>query len=184
MAEGTCSTPGCDSPHGRLRRGWCDRCYYRWYRAGIDDERRAGVERRFWAKVKKTPTCWLWQRALDEWGYGRFGGGSAHRVAWRFAYGPVPKGLQVLHRCDNPPCVRPDHLFLGSQADNMADMVVKGRALRGERNPNAKLTWEAVRAIRAQHAAGVSKHSLSRQFGVDRTVITSIVDGLTWKEPS
>lgn len=87
---------------------------------------------RFWAKVRKTNTCWLWIGATIKGGYGSFGGikckvGMAHRFSWTLHNGPIPAGLDVLHRCDTPPCVNPEHLFLGTQTDNSRDMVQKGR---------------------------------------------------------
>lgn len=96
---------------------------------------------RFWAKVNKTPTCWLWTANRLPKGYGVINVGGragsqqlAHRVSWELHFGPIPDGLWVLHRCDNPPCVRPDHLFLGTVQDNVDDMVTKGRAnFRGGR---------------------------------------------------
>lgn len=105
--------------------------------------------RRFWAKVTQdgpVPVhrpelgpCWLWLAATNPSGYGKMSKGghaaplvAAHRLSWELHYGPVPDGLFVLHRCDNPPCVRPDHLFLGTHDDNMADATAKGR-MRGTR---------------------------------------------------
>ncbi len=90
------------------------------------------LEQRFWPKVEKTGTCWVWQGATDSHGYGQIheeprGHSQAHRVSWELAYGPIPEGLDVLHCCDNPPCVRPTHLFLGTQLDNNLDAINKGR---------------------------------------------------------
>lgn len=87
---------------------------------------------RFWEKVEKTDGCWLWTASLTNKGYGEFRLNEpspilAHRVAYELAHGPIPPGLFVCHHCDNPPCVRPDHLFLGTQKDNAQDMVRKGR---------------------------------------------------------
>lgn len=90
----------------------------------------------FWAKVNKAGECWNWTACVTELGYGKFGAGTrgwvrAHRFSWELHNGPIPAGMSVLHRCDNPACVRPDHLFLGSIAENSRDMVAKGRSSRG-----------------------------------------------------
>lgn len=96
---------------------------------------------RFWRRVDKSGPCWIWTGAQGHHGYGRIGIGGhdgptvlAHRVAWELSNGPVPEGLCVLHRCDNPPCVNPDHLFVGTQADNIRDCKEKGRMRNGRGN--------------------------------------------------
>lgn len=95
---------------------------------------RRSFEERLWEKVDKAGDCWVWTAGRNPKGYGRIGRGGrgegvvlAHRAVWELANGPVPEGLFVLHRCDNPPCVRPNHLFLGTKADNNQDMASKGR---------------------------------------------------------
>lgn len=92
------------------------------------------IKDRFWSKVNKTDTCWLWTARTNNWGYGAICAGGmnngwlrAHRVAWELTNGPIPKGAYVLHKCDVPACVNPDHLWLGSLKDNTQDMMRKGR---------------------------------------------------------
>lgn len=108
------------------------------------------------------------------------GRGYAHRIAWEEANGPIPPGLFVLHKCDNPPCVRPDHLFLGTNLDNIRDMVAKGRSRRGERNVNAKLTGADIPVIREMAAAGLGTTAIGLEFGVSDTAIRHILAGRTW----
>jgi hypothetical protein len=158
------------------------------------------VKRRFipkvQAKVKKGTEpgdCWVWTGAKSSDGYGRlvvlgqrFG---AHRIAWVFANGPIPTGLFVCHRCDNPACVNPAHLFAGTHAENMRDMAAKGRQRgsghgrgpRGEKHHLAKLTWASVAEIRRRHAAGESGRSLARAYGMSEFAIRKVIDGTTWK---
>jgi hypothetical protein len=102
---------------------------------GVFVHRRTAIADRFWAKVEKMPDgCWVWQAARSVSGYGLLapsggvrGDRRAHRVSWELHNGPIPAGLWVLHSCDNPPCVNPDHLFLGTRSDNMRDCASKGR---------------------------------------------------------
>lgn len=120
-----------------VSRGWCQKHYTRWVRHGspMTTKRTASdvpLADRFWAKVDISGDCWLWSGAIyAESGYGRLSfqrkALGAHRVAWQLVNGPIPDGMLVCHRCDNPPCVRADHLFLGTQSDNIADMWAKGR---------------------------------------------------------
>lgn len=95
-------------------------------------------ESRFWCKVRKTAGCWFWIAARFQQGYGVFQDEGkalrAHRVSWEMAHGKIPAGMHVLHTCDNPSCVRPDHLFIGTNADNMRDRDSKGRQAKGERH--------------------------------------------------
>ena len=137
------------------------------------------IERRFWSKVNKTSDCWLWVGAADRQGYGRIKTSTtvlAHRKSWEIHNGPIPDGLLVCHKCDNPPCVRPDHLFLGTNDDNMADMVQKGRAPR-----QSRLTDIEVATIRRRYADGERwPRSLAREFGVSRSTIYYIVRRKTW----
>lgn len=144
---------------------------------------------RFWAKVVKTDGCWRWLGyTVDRYGRIALDGGrgapcaGAHRVSWELHNGPIPEGMCVLHRCDNPPCVNPDHLFLGTQLDNIADRVRKGRNgdLSGQNNGRAKLTSEQVLEMRSRHRGGESYRVLGIAFGVSWGHVGHIVKGDNW----
>ncbi len=141
-------------------------------------------EQRFWSKVQRSDGCWEWQGSLAVGGYGQIMSSRrrcfTHRASWEINVGTIPPGLHVLHRCDNPSCVRPDHLFLGSHADNMADKAAKGRAAR-ERNGNAKLSEADVIAMRFAHViAGVTGVSLGPAMGVTVQHANAILRRATW----
>lgn len=142
---------------------------------------------RFWPQVQAVESgCWEWTGFRDRDGYGRIRTSrrdAAHRAAWLLSHFVIPEGMHVLHRCDNPPCVNPAHLFLGTQPVNVADMTAKGRAqkARGERNANAKLTEQDVRHIRAAVQAGASVRGLARELGVRHGAIQFIVSGKAWR---
>lgn len=130
--------------------------------------------------------CHEWTSSRFASGYGRIkiAGRSyrAHRVAWEMAYGEVPENQFVLHHCDNKPCVRLDHLFLGTHDENMADMVVKGRAAT-ERNRHARLSRRQVEEIRDRYATGLVKQTaLADEYGVTQSTISSIILGKTWTD--
>lgn len=149
---------------------------------------------RTWSYVERGEgACWLWTGALNAYGYGqisrpgkRGGNVTAHRAIFELhSGGPIPDGLFVLHRCDTPKCVNPAHLFLGTQADNIADMMAKGRCrsrgLSGERNGIAKLNEETVRRIRERYAAGgVSQQQLADEAGVTRAAISAVLTRKNW----
>jgi hypothetical protein len=136
-------------PHGILGKRKCKDCNNAWARAYIlkrNKGRRGPVivplEERFWLKVQKTETCWLWIGAHHPQGYGNITVSKgktkpAHILSWEIHFGPIPEGMKVLHSCDNPPCVKPDHLFLGTQTQNIADMDAKGRRSRGKAHSDA-----------------------------------------------
>jgi len=131
--------------------------------------------------------CWLWAAAYQLNGYGqfRFNGlhQMAHRVSWQLFRGNIPAGMHVLHDCDTPACVNPDHLFLGTHADNMADMKDKrrhpGGGVRGSRHPDAKLTESDVVAIR--NTVGLSTYKLGAIYGVDHSTIWEILKRKKWR---
>jgi hypothetical protein len=154
----------------------------------------ATVEERFWRKVdKREPDeCWPWTGAHLPEGYGlMYKSGRprrwhrSNRLAYELLVGPIPDGLHVLHRCDNPPCCNPAHLFLGTQADNNRDRDQKGRnngyKIRGAANGRAKLMPEQVAEIRRLYAAGgVSQQTLADRFGVKQPQISRLVLGLQY----
>ncbi len=169
---------------------------------------RRSAEDRFWAKVEKTAGCWNWTGGTVRGGYGWFWiegeiREQAHRLSWKWAKGEIPAGIMVLHDCDNPACVRPSHLYLGDNDDNMRDRTKRKRhwanlrpkehkahmasirftdGLPGERNPMAKLTWDKVRQLRAR--ASETRTSLAREFGLSLQCVCNVLNGKTWKEAS
>ena len=146
---------------------------------------------RLFSKVEKTDGCWLWRGAMDGAGYGmifiaktpRHITNKTHRVSWELANGPIPNKLFVLHRCDTPACLRPDHLFLGTQAENIRDMVSKGRQARikpkGEVHGMSKLTDPIVRAILANKTA--SGVALAEVYNVSPSTISLVRKRRIWR---
>lgn len=149
--------------------------------------RRKSIEERFWPKVLKSDGCWLWIAGLTSTGYGQFPSGGherygarplkAHRVAWELTYGPIPPNTEIRHKCNTPRCVRPDHLELGTHADNMADMSRAGY------HSNRKLTMEQAREIRQLHTTGIGAHRLGKQFGIAKKNVFLILSGKHYREP-
>jgi len=138
------------------------------------------IEKRFWRYVEMTDGCWLWTGSRNSKGYGLIDDNSgrslrAHRVSWKIHFGPISPGLQVLHKCDNPPCVNPAHLFLGSSLDNTRDCISKNRF-------PSKLTSSQVIKIRQRFADGdITRQQLADEFNVDRSTIGLIIRRKTWK---
>jgi hypothetical protein len=161
----------------------------------MHDKRITPIADRFWPKVDRSGECWVWTASKMPDGYGQIGVEGhrpkrAHRVSWELHFGPIPPGMLVLHRCDNPPCVRPDHLFLGTSRDNTLDMVGKrrhGSQRYPERLPSGvnhwrhrpdrqRLTDDQVKSIRTRYAAGgVSLVALAREYHVSEASIRMIV---------
>ncbi len=144
---------------------------------------------RFWEKVQKTEGCWLWTANVNHAGYGKYWDGedlvSAHRHSWTIHNGPIPAGMLVLHKCDNPPCVNPDHLFLGTHLDNNLDTLRKGRrgynGAPGEQNSHSKLTAAKVHDIRRRGDAGEPVYLLAKEYRVGWTAVDRIVKREAWK---
>jgi hypothetical protein len=160
------------------------------------DQARSPKQRILDRVEKQANGCWIWTGPLNHSGYGYLVAGSrqrgdrkhwlAHRLMWRETHGHLPIKMCVLHRCDTPACVNPEHLFLGTHDDNMADMVAKGRSKAcshaGMRNPAAKLTAAKVRAARHDYREnGVSFDELADRYDVTRHAISDAVYGRTWK---
>jgi hypothetical protein len=161
------------------------------------------VTQRFWSYVNKSGDCWLWMGAKQASGHGVMSIGKrghvrVHRFSWQIHKGEIPSGLCVCHHCDIPNCVNPDHLFLGTLSENIRDMLRKRRHIKGEQSHNAKLTEEAVRAIRRDYvprAKGMhrgiwknkgatlpgSTEDLARKYGVNAMQIERVVKHITWR---
>jgi len=139
------------------------------------------LAKRFWPKVNKDGDCWLWTASIKPAGYGQFHlyiEGKrhtlyAHRVAWEAANGPIPEGQCVLHKCDNPVCVNPGHMFLGSHADNALDKARKMRAAK-------KLSVLEVQMIRIHAAAGFTQREIAKDFGISQGTVHIILSRKGW----
>jgi hypothetical protein len=141
------------------------------------------MEEHFDCLIEKTADCWLWSGSKDKDGYGIYHvcrvTKKSHRIAWEIAFGEIPKGLCVLHRCDNPACVRPDHLFLGTHADNVRDKHNKGRQGKG----NTSIPDETVRKIIAMRKeTGATFMAIGSAFGISHSQASRIFSGRSRKK--
>lgn len=185
----TCSESGCEGKH--YGRGLCKRHYHRAWTAGnLEAYTRTLVKpgatlderlRNIGWTVHHDTGCWAWNGSLSSHGYGQLAVGgkrpeTASRVAYEAWVAPIPPGMAVCHRCDNPPCINPEHLFLGSKAVNNADMRNKRRDANGERHAGHRLTDEQVAQIRARYAGGgVYQKDLAEEYGVSQQLVSLIV---------
>ena len=144
---------------------------------------------RFWEKVEKRPNgCWIWTSYVNKDGYGMlsYSGKTerSHRFVWMMEYGEIPAGMCICHKCDNPACVNPDHLFLGTQRQNIVDMCSKERQRgsgKGERHHMSKLTREQVLEIRELYESGqYTIRKLADVYPVGRSMVWYIVSGKNW----
>jgi len=162
----------------RAIRKFCSRACY---------GNRFNTESRFWSSVHRCDDehCWIWIGPKQPYGYGVFSIKKrkwlAHRLSFKLTYGCFDSNMQVLHHCDNPSCVRPSHLFLGTPKDNMDDKVRKGRQLKGETVPQSKLTEDDIRAIRSARSLGETLTSLATRFNVTDNNILHITLRRTWR---
>ena len=160
--------------------------------------KKGNLEERFWEKVDKSPglgpngECWFWRGVTAGAGYGVIGLGSrklgkeyAHRVIWVLMNGPIPEGLFVLHTCDEPLCVNPKHLWLGTPKDNVRDMLKKGRGRAGgppgEKHGMSKLTDEKVRWLRWFYEDGWSQDQIANMLGVSQNTVSRAIRSECWK---
>lgn len=185
-----CSIAHCG--RNAVARGYCTNHYYALRKHGdatkVVQKQYHGLtlEERFLRYVKKEPGCWKWLSYIDANGYGRLNYKGrpmlASRISYLLHFGDIPDGMAVCHKCDNPSCTNPDHLFLGTQADNVADMEQKGRARKrgktGTDHHSAKLTDDSIRDIRG---SGKSDAENAAKYGVSRATIHSIRLGKTWR---
>jgi hypothetical protein len=144
-------------------------------------------QERLWSKVARPFNgCWEWPGCKTEFGHGLMGRAykveRTHRLSWEDVNGPIPEGLVICHKCDNPACIRPDHLFIGTHAINSADMRAKNRgvnppALPGAQNPAAKLTGRQVSAIKRSNGP---QRIIASKYGISKSQVGRIKQGLSW----
>lgn len=182
---------------------WCDKkltekqikngnrfCGYSCSNKWAADQRAIPAEVRFWNFVDKSGDCWVWTGGTDKDGYGVFNARTkrytkAHRFVYRLAYGQIPKGKIICHHCDNPSCVNPEHIYLGTYKTNAQDMARRGRMKKqnGTDNHAAVLNWEKVRKIREMWQSGkYTQKAIADYFNVSRGCITGIIYNVNWKE--
>lgn len=155
---------------------------------GVNQHSVLDMPERFMSKLTKADSgCWLWNGSISNIGYGVFpynGENKAHRVSYAYFVGDIPPGKKILHKCDVRNCVNPDHLFIGTQADNVADMMKKGRNKTtpkyADKNPMAKATWEIVADIRNGVESGIRQCDMAVKHGLSRMTVSRIVRKESW----
>ena len=148
--------------------------------------KRRPMEDRFFDKVIKKPGCWAWGGHINEHGYGRMLSSEprtlilAHRASWVIHCGPIPSGLLVLHRCDNPGCTKPSHLYIGTQSDNMRDRALRTWRPIGEKHPRTHLKDSDIAKIRKLHREGNPPKDIATVFCITRTAVYDITQRRCW----
>lgn len=187
-----CTIEGCSNKH--LARGYCNKHLIRFKKYGdplITVKRNfkgLSIEERFMKFIDKSENgCWIWNGHLSEKGYGKFNIKSKQRIAHRVSYelfnGELKEGFFVCHQCDNPSCVNPEHLFLGTPENNVQDMLNKNRQAKGEKIARSKLTWNDVQEIRRLWNTGKYLYvDLARKFDYSAQNITKIIQNEIWVE--
>lgn len=181
-----CSIEGCERLSPKLWRTMCYYHYRKWWDVNRGGIPRPSARERFWGKVGRrgASQCWIWTGALSDSGYGIifWQGRSrpATHVALQIAGKERPIGTQACHRCDNPPCVNPNHLYWGTPRDNVDDCVARGRRPKGVETAQATLTDQQVLDIRHRYAGGETGPCLAREFQVSKTQIYRIASGKKW----
>lgn len=170
LCECGCGQRTAIAPRNHRARGWIKGQPVRFVPG--HNSTRAPLAERFWSQVEKSDDCWLWTGALDHRGYGRLQRGArgegtvkAHRLSYELRHGPFDATLFVCHRCDNPSCVNPAHLFLGTHKDNMADAKSK------QRMPGAELVAEPAEVL-AYYDAGHTQYETAQHFGIDQATVS------------
>ena len=187
----TCKVEDCCSASRSL--GFCEKHYKRFMRYGdphAGKKNHAPLEERFWRNVEKTDGCWFWKGTKESNAYGIIQTGgkgaksvTAHRLSYMMHHGEIPDGYVIMHSCDNPSCVNPDHLSVGTYQENAMDAISKGRHARvapvGAGNGKAVLNDDKVRYIRA--SSGVSHVNLAKELGVSISCVRGVRSGRTWR---
>lgn len=176
-----CIVKGCNKEKAKRVSNYCPMHKARLWRSGSLD--RKNYDEKFLGRYKVLDNgCWEYQGVKNCYGYGRVYIGRKHTVAHRYMYqlkkGVIPKGMLVLHKCDNPSCVNPDHLFLGTHTDNMNDMIKKKRNRKCE-NYSRKLNYEKAESIRSENNKSISE--IARKYDISRSTVRDVLDHNTWK---
>lgn len=176
------------------------KCWYEWnarnlaafnyqrfqWKTANEKEKLEQLRKNYESKVVRKEGCWDWNGVKDKDGYGQIPCGyhkqaKAHRVSWTLHNGNIPKGIIVCHKCDNPPCTNPEHLFLGTKKDNDNDCRKKGRAAVGSKQPKAKIKERDVIMIKRLIETGVAGYKLGKAFNISKSQISAIKNGKSWK---